>query len=117
MSFDEKHDEGIKLFMAVDNTNQMAGIALSEYCEYIFQSRLKQVTELLLSDQFKQGGLEWISTHAVEELHACRVVVLFNLLIPAIHRFSRGVLDDHREGNNDRRLAQSSDGRIAESTV
>lgn len=54
------------------------------YCEHILESRLKQVTELLLSDQFKQGGLEWISTHVVEELHACRVVVLFKLLVLAI---------------------------------
>lgn len=31
MTFDEKHDESVKLFMAVDYTDQIAGIALSEH--------------------------------------------------------------------------------------
>jgi hypothetical protein len=31
MTFNEKHDEGVKLFMTVDYTNQIARIALSKY--------------------------------------------------------------------------------------
>ena len=43
--------------------------ALMTYREYILQSRLKQVFQLLLRDKFEEGWLQWITTNIVEEFH------------------------------------------------
>jgi hypothetical protein len=89
MVFDEEHNSSIKLFVSIDYSKEVSRVSLSEYlrdvhvkivfdrrlphCQNIFECRLKQVTELLLSDQLEQRGFQRVFSYVVEELH-CTVL-------------------------------------------
>lgn len=88
VTFNKEHEGGIKLLMPIHYSQKIPriplcknlrilgissanprGMSINAHREDILERRLEEVSQLLLSDELKQGRLQWITSHITEELH------------------------------------------------